>query len=117
MATVRLALLLGLLGLACAGCRPAVSVDVQVRAAIPDLPQVEDQGLRQQLFTLREMVVQHAKLSEPALASDEKTAERLTLLREGFSDLETKCRAGLEGAVADKESVTAFLDHCGALMR
>lgn len=117
MTTFRLALLFGLLGLACAGCKPAAQEDTESRLAIPALPQVSDQGVRQKLFTLREMVAQYTKLSDPASASDEMTEERLRLLRRGFSDLEAKCRAGLDSAGSENESITAFLDRCRTLMR
>jgi hypothetical protein len=106
------AFLAGLSGLACTCCRPAASVEIKGRPTIPDLPQVGDQGLRQQLFTLREMARQYVSLSVPDQVSDEKTAKRLALLRQGFKDLENKCRVHLESITDNKEPVVVFLDRC-----
>jgi len=96
-----------------AGCRTDVE-SKSAKSAVPEIPQVSDQVLRQQLFTLREMAHEHAKLSSLAMDSEknEKTEHRLKLLREGFTNLHKKCRTEFKGNASDEEIVNQFLDQC-----
>ena len=97
----------------CPGCRTDVE-SKSAKSAVPEIPQVSDQVLRQQLFTLREMAHEHAKLSSLAMDSEknEKTEHRLKLLREGFTNLHKKCRTEFKGNASDEEIVNQFLDQC-----
>lgn len=102
----------------CAGCRTDMKPK-SAQSAVPEIPQVSDQVLRQQLFTLREMAQEHSKLSSLAIDSEknEKTEHRLKLLREGFAYLQKKCRTEFKGNGSDQEIVNQFLDQCLNAMR
>lgn len=112
MATIRFVLLAGLLSVVCAACRPATPGNVENEPSVPDLPRVADAGLQQKLFTLRQIVGEYAKLSDPSVSRDEKTSGRLALLRQGFDELEKQCRADLGVAGGDTNAVKDFLDRC-----
>lgn len=89
------------------------------KSAVPEMPQVSDEVLSQQLFTLREMAQEHANLSSLALDSEKSdiTEHRLKLLREGFAYHQKKCRTEFKGTASEKEIVDQFLDQCLNAMR
>ena len=98
-------------------CGPTAPKSPEEHVIVPPAPQVTDEGLRQQLNTLRAMVSEYAKLSGPGAPNDEKTASRLDLLKQGFAEFRRKCAENLDKAGADRKAVEDFLDRCGALMQ
>ena len=114
--SVRLLLLAGL-ALAGAACGPVAPRSTEGRAIIPEVPQVADVGLLRQLNTLRALVSEYAKLSEPGAPNDEKTAGRLSLLKQGFSEFRAKCTEDLDKAGESRKAAEDFLDRCASVMQ
>ena len=114
--SVRLLLLAGLV-LAGSACGPVAPRSTEGRLIIPEVPQVADDGLRQQLNTLRALVLEYSKLSEPGAPNDAKTAGRLSLLKQGFSEFRTKCTENLDKAGESRRAVEDFLDRCASVMQ
>jgi hypothetical protein len=114
--SVKLLLLVGL-ALAGAACGPAAPRSTEGRAIIPEVPQVANEVLRQQLNTLRALVSEYAKLSEPGAPNDEKTAGRVSLLKQGVSEFRTKCTENLDKAGESRGAVEDFLDRCASVMQ
>lgn len=83
---------------------------------IPDVPEVAAADLRQQLHTLRAIVVDYERISNTVEISDGKAALRLTLLRQGFDEFKGKCLDKLDQADPYAEVVNEFLKACSSIM-
>jgi hypothetical protein len=84
---------------------------------IPEVPEVAAADLRQELHTLRAMVVEHERIYGSDESSDTKASLRLALLRQGFDELQGKCLEKLDPATPDASSVRRFLDACSSVIQ
>jgi hypothetical protein len=98
-------------------CGPGGGLDSAEKPRIPDVPEVADAELQQQLHTLRAMAIEHVKLALPAEKADGKASKRLELLRHASEDLRRKCLEGLDEVDADAVVVKEFLQACASAIR
>jgi hypothetical protein len=99
-------------GVLLAACDPKGAHTSAAGLIVPEVPKVADAGLQQRLHTLRAVVNEYGKLALPAAGSEEKTSQRLELLRQGFEDLRRKCLDELDAAGPDASAVKEFLQAC-----
>jgi hypothetical protein len=104
--------LVALICMSLAACGPRVAQPSAAGSIVPEVPKVDDAGLQQRLHTLRAVVNEYGKLALPAAGSEEKTSQRLELLRQGFNDLRRKCLDELDTAGPDASAVKEFLQAC-----
>ena len=83
---------------------------------IPVAPEVASADLRQQLQTLRAIVVDHERISKTVENSDGKAALRLALLRQGFDEFKGKCLNKIDPADPYAKDVSKFVKACSSIM-
>ena len=108
----KLTIVILLTALACCACSPAKPKADSSKPTIPQIPEISDVGLRRQLYTLHAMATEYAKLASSASTLDEKTTQRLQLLKKGIEDIAEKCRADIGAAGQHEDEVREFLRQC-----